>query len=201
MEEKPGSLMDRLNEVKDPRRRQGQRYRFKGIIGMLVLAALQGETSLRGMWLWGCVRWDQIAEPLDLWGTKGPPVYGMVRDLLVKLDSEALGQALNLGGRWEAERAYSVDGKQLRGSKRATEPALQVITAAGHRYREVIAQGEVVAGDQVEAALGLLHALPLEGKLVSLDAGLLQRSTAETIVVKGGPISARSRAITAKCTP
>jgi hypothetical protein len=201
MEARAGSLMERLNVVKDPRRREGQRYRFKGIIGMLVLAALHGETSLRGMWLWGCARWAQLAEPLDLWGTKGPPVYGMVRDLVVKLDSEALGQALNLGERPAAEWAYSIDGKQLRGSKRATAPALQVITAAGHRYREVIAQGEVVAGDQVEAALGLLHALPLEGKLVSLDAGLLQRTTVATIVEKGGPISVQSKATTAKCTP
>jgi hypothetical protein len=201
MDAKPGSLMERLNGVKDPRRREGQRYRFKGILGMLVLAALQGETSLRGMWLWGCARWERIAWPLDLWATEGPPTYGMVRDLLVKLDSEALGQALNLGGRWAAERAYSVDGKQLRGSKRATEPALQVITAAGHRYREVIAQGAVVAGDQVEAALALLHELPLEGKLVSLDAGLLQRATVTTIVEKGGPISERSKAIMAKCRP
>jgi hypothetical protein len=201
MQERPGSLMERLKGVKDPRRAEGQRYRFKGIMGMLVLAALQGETSLRGMWLWGCARWEQLAWPLDLWGTKGPPTYGMVRDLLVKLDSEALGQALNLGGRWEAERAYSIDGKQLRGSKRATAPALQVITAVGHHYREVIAQGEVVAGDQVEAAITLLHKLPLEGKLVSLDAGLLQRTTATTVVEKGGPISERSRAIMAKCTP
>lgn len=189
MEIEPGSLMDRLSGVHDPRRREGQRYKFKGLVGMLMLAALHGETSLRGMWLWGCARWEQIAAPLDLWATKGPPVYVTVHNLLAAINAEGLGEALYLEGRKEEETAYSVDGKRLRGSKRATAPALQVITAAGHQYREVLSQMEIAEGDEVEAAIALLYKLPLEGKIVSLDAGILQRTVVETIVEKGGPIS------------
>lgn len=199
MEAKPGSLMARLSQVHDPRRRQGKRYRLPGLLGMLTLAAVHGERSLRGMWLWTRARWDQIAEVFDLWGTKGPPSYGALWNLMAGIDAGELGRALCSEG--DEEEGVSVDGKVLRGSKRATEPALQVVTAAGNRYRQVLGQLDVEGKDAVETTIALLHEMPLEGKLVSLDAGLLQRAVVKTIVKKGGPISGRSRAIMGNSTP
>jgi hypothetical protein len=196
---KPGSLMDRLSRVRDPRRREGKRYKLPGLLGMLTLAAVHGERSLRGMWLWRCARWEQIAWVLDLWDTEGPPSYGALWNLMAAIDAEGLGEALCAEG--SAEAAISVDGKVLRGSKRATQPALQVITAAGHRYRAVLAQRDVAGQDMMEAAVALLHEIALDGKLVSLDAGLLQRSVVKTIVEKRGPTWGRSRAIMANSTP
>jgi hypothetical protein len=120
--------------------------------------------------------------------------------LLIKIDIAKLAQAMGIGEEKEGEDGYSLDGKVLRGSKRATEPALQVVTAAGHRMRNVQGQQAVEAGDQVEAAIGLLHELPLTERMVSLDAGLLQRSVIEVIEEKGGPTLGQSRAIMAKST-
>jgi hypothetical protein len=65
--------MDGLRRMADPRRRQGKRYCLSGVIGMLLLATLHGETSLRGMWQWGYGQWEQLCWPLELWGTDGPP--------------------------------------------------------------------------------------------------------------------------------
>jgi hypothetical protein len=135
---------------------------------------------------------------LDLWDSEGPPSYGALWNLMATIDAQGLGEAVCAEGR--AETGISVDGKVLRGSKRVTQPALQVITAAGHRYRTVLAQREVADQDMMEAAVALLHEMPLEGKLVSLDAGLLQRSVVKTIVQKRGPTSGRSRAIRANST-
>jgi hypothetical protein len=172
---------------------------------MLLLAAVNGEESLRGMWLWGRSTWEQIAEPLDLWGTAGPPAYGTLWSILAKVDAEELSRALCAGTACAAtatgpEVGYSVDGKVLRGSQRQVETALQVVTAAGHSCRTVLGQQTVSNGDPVAAAVALLSGLALEGKLVSMDAGLLHRATVQVIEEKGGPISDRSRAITATCT-
>jgi hypothetical protein len=52
----------------------------------------------------------------------------------------------------------------------------------------------------VEAAISLLHELPLADRIVSLDAGLRQRSVMEVIEEKGGPTSGQSRAIMVKST-
>lgn len=197
MEAQRGSVLDRLRQVHDPRRREGRRYNLAGLLGMVLLAAVSGEESLRGMWLWGCGAWEQIAEPLDLWGTKGPPAYGTVWGLLARIDAEELSRALcggtacggtACGGQ---EVGYSVDGKVLRGSRRQVEAALQVVTAAGHSCRKVLGQQSVSDGDPVAAAVALLKGMDLEGKLVSMDAGLLHRATVQVIEEKGGPTSDR----------
>lgn len=49
-------------------------------------------------------------------------------------------------------KAYAVDGKSLRGSKRYGKEALQIVTMMGRRLRQVIAQVGVEGGDEVEAA-------------------------------------------------
>lgn len=188
MEAMPGSVMERLGEIKDPRRREGKRYRLPGLIGMLVLAAINGERSLRGMWLWGRSHWGQIVDGLGMAGTKGAPAYGTVWGLMAGLDSEELSKALS-GEAQEGEDGYTIDGKKLRGSKRATELALQVVTLAGAKYGEILGQKEVEEGDEVEAAIALLQEIPLQEKIVSMDAGLLQREVVKTITQKGGPTS------------
>ena len=199
MEAMPGSVMERLGKIKYPRRREGKRYRLPGLIGMLVLAALNGERSLRGMWLWGRSHWGAIVESLGLAGTKGAPAYGTVWGLLAGLDSEELGKALN-GEAQEGEDGCTIDGKKLRGSKRATEAALQVVTLAGAKYGEILGQKEVEEGDEVEAAIALLKEIPLQDKIVSMDAGLLQREVVKTITKKGGPTSGQSRVTMGRST-
>lgn len=45
MEAQQGSVMERLQQVHDPPRRQGRRYNLPGLLGML-LGAVNGEESL-----------------------------------------------------------------------------------------------------------------------------------------------------------
>jgi hypothetical protein len=192
MEAQRGSIIDRLNQVHDPRRREGKRYNMRGLLGMLLLGAVHGEESLRGMWLWGCNAWERIAEPLDMWGTAGPPSYGTVWGLLARIDATELGKAL-----WAEETGQeagqvsgcSLDGKALRGSKRGMQAALEVVTLAGHDCRTVLGEQAAVEGDLDEAAISLLKRMPLAGKLVSMDAGLLHRGSVKAIEQKGGPTS------------
>ena len=80
--------------------------------------------------------------------------------------------------------AISVDAKSLRGSRREL-PALSVVVAAGQKVQLVLAQEEVKGENVIEAALRLIQGLPLEGRVVTLDAGLNQREIADAIVKKG----------------
>jgi hypothetical protein len=157
----------------------------------MILAVMQGENSLRGIAQWMRLHWEEIAEPLNLWATKGAPSYGTLWNLLASLDPKELNQVLP--GAEEGE-GYALDGKHLRGSKRQSQAALQVVTLAGVRYGQILAQQEVEAGNELAAALRLLEEVPVAGKLVSMDAGLLQRETVATVTQKGGPTSGLSRA-------
>jgi hypothetical protein len=186
------SLLGRLRFVPDPRRRQARVYPLPGLIAMLVLAAAAGESSLRGMWLWCVERWDTIGDRLGFWDVGRPPALGTVWKVMRKVDLENLDRVFaewsyqELGAE---EGAVTIDGKTLRGSKRYEETALQVVTAAGQDLKKVLAQAQVRKGDWVAAALEILSTVSLEGKVVTMDAGLLHRSVAQMVVKKGGPIS------------
>lgn len=185
----PRSLLGRLRFLPDPRRRQARVYPLPGLIAMLVLAAAAGESSLRGMWLWAVDRWDTIGDRLGFWDVGRAPALGTVWKVMGKTD---LGKLETVFAEWSCqelgaeEDAVAIDGKTLCGSRRHGETALQVVTAAGQDLKRVLAQSQVQKGDWVAAALDILSAVPLEGKVVTMDAGLLHRSVAQTVVKKGG---------------
>lgn len=188
----PRSLLGRLRSVPDPRRRQARVYPLAGMIAMLVLAAAAGESSLRGMWLWAVERWETIGDSLGFWDVGRPPGLVTVWKVMGKIDLDKLDKVLAEWSRQELgaeEDAVTIDGKTLRGSRREGEGALQVVTAAGQDLKKVLAQSQVHKGDWVATALEILSSASLEGKVVTMDAGLLHRSVAQTVVKKGGHIS------------
>ena len=184
------SLFERLGELDDPRSRQGRMYPLRGLLAMLVLGALHGERSLRGMWMWGCKHWSEIARPLGFIGNRHAPVYNTVWYVVSALQGEDLGAIRDWMVECEAGRseAYSVDGKAQRGSRRVNPPAeaLEVVTAVAQGLKVVLGQEEVSAGGQVAATIALLKKLPLRGKVVVADAGLLCRAVVDTIIEGGG---------------
>jgi hypothetical protein len=46
------SLLEALGAVPDPRGRHGRRYPTRSLLAVLIMAAMNGESSLSGMWLW-----------------------------------------------------------------------------------------------------------------------------------------------------
>jgi hypothetical protein len=179
------SLFEWLGEVPDPRSRRGRTYPLRGLLAMLVLGALHGERSLRGMWMWGCKHWAQIARPLGFLGNPHPPVYNTVWYVLGDLRGEDLRALQDWMLEWEAGRSegLSVDGKVQGGSRRLNPPqeALAVVTAVAQDLKVVLGQQEVAAGGEVAATIALLKKLPLRGSVVVADAGLLCRSVVDTI--------------------
>jgi hypothetical protein len=171
----------------DPRSRRGRRYPLSGLLAMLILAALHGEKSLRGMWIWACKRWESLRCPLGFVGNPRPPAYTTVWYVVTALDSDALDRALQewtLSWSTQGVRSLSVDGKVLRGSRRMNpeQPALEVLTAAGQQLKVVLGQRGVSDGDAVAATVELLKGMPLKDKLVTADAGLLCRPVIDTIL-------------------
>jgi|YNPBryunderm2012_1023409.scaffolds.fasta_scaffold31344_1 hypothetical protein len=188
MDEKRKPLSTYLCAIRDPRRRQGRIYPLTSILTMLILAAVNGESTLRGMWLWAQQHWEQICRGLGLEWLAHPPTYGTLWRILALLEMSQLEPALRhwVQGAWG--EAVSVDGKSLRGSRRrAGLPALSVVLAAAQGIRLILSRAEVEGEKVTEAALRLIQGMPLEGKVVTLDAGLNQRPIAKAIVEKGGP--------------
>ncbi len=177
-----------LQDIPDPRRRQGRIYPMVNILIMLMLAAVNGQRSLRGMLGWAEAHWRQISEELEMEWLAHPPVYGTLWRILALLDMAHVEQALSRWIQGIGGEAISVDEKSLRGSRRRDGlPALAVVVAAAHGMRIVLSRAGVEEGKVTEAALKLLQGRPLEGKVVTLDAGLNHRQVASAIIEKGGP--------------
>ena len=183
------SLLWRLRRVPDRRSRRGRMYPLPGVLGMLLLAAINGESSLRGMWLWGVQRWRRIRHELGLGYVAKPPALSTVWYMLEDLDNAALESELSawMESGWGKQIKWiSLDGKQLRGSKREGQGALHVVVAAGHALKTILKQQSAVDGDEVAATLALLASVALDGRVVTMDAGLLNRQTTHCTLEGGG---------------
>jgi len=183
------SLLRRLQQIPDPRRREGQIYPHWSILGFLVFGALHGEGSLRGMWMRGVKEWALISRPLGFIGNARPPSYGTVWYLVSRIDAAAVDETVGeWANQWAEDEAISVDGKILRGSKRSqsNKPALEVITAVAQQIKIILGQQTVGAGGETAAVLAVLQGIPIQGKLITADAGLLDRTFVNGVLAGGG---------------
>ncbi|MGB9774853.1 MAG: transposase family protein [Bacteroidota bacterium] len=184
---KSQSVLQALQAIPDPRGRQGRQYPLYGLLAILLLAAMHGERSLRGMWLWAREREKILLSypQLRLRAVGRIPGLATFWYALSRLQGGALEQALQ--GLLVAEKDLALDGKSLRGSKRAGKAdALQVVTLAGVILRQVWEQKVVEAGDEMATAIALLEEFSVEGKVISADAGILKAPFVQKVVEKKG---------------
>ena len=181
-------LLRYLAEVRDPRRAQGRIYPLWGLLGMLVLAAVDREQSLRGMWLWARAHWEEFGPRLGL-RPERKPQYGTLWHVLSRVSGEEVVEALQQW--WTAwgpkGRVLSIDGKVLRENKqRSGQQGIETIVAAlqetGAAIREVIEGAE----DPIEAALAILEGLPLEGYTATANPGLHPSASVQRVLEKEG---------------
>lgn len=189
MDVDPDSLLGRLAHLPDPRRRAGRRYPLPALLGLLVLGALHGESSLRGIWLWGQANWSAIWQPL---GFRSPhvPALTTIWNLLGALDANAVDQVLNA---WvndlfgPTHSGMSADGKVLRGSRRAATAPSWLVSLARQDVGAVLRQRQVPdGGHELATLLALLRETPLNGQVITLDAGLLCAETTRVIRAQQG---------------
>jgi hypothetical protein len=115
-------LLAALEQIPDPRRRQGQRYGLAPLLLFAVLAVLAGATSYRRIRLFIGVHRERLNATFGARFRRAPAV-NTLRALLHALDPAELEAAFRrhaeqLGGAAapSAQRVIALDGKTLRGS-------------------------------------------------------------------------------------
>lgn len=183
------SLLARFGQLPDPRRRAGRRYPLPALLGLLVLGAVHGESSLRGIWLWARANWSVLWQPL---GFRSPhfPALTTIWNLLGALDADALDRMIST---WVADllgqplRGLSADGKVLRGSRRTDTAPIWLVSLVRHDVGAVLRQRQVPSGaHELTTLLALLRETPLQQQVVTLDAGLLCAETTPVIRAQQG---------------
>ena len=170
-------LLAALQEIPDPRRRQGQRYSLAPLLLFSVLAVLAGATSHRRIRPFIGVHRERLNAVFGA-GFRRAPAVNTLRALLHALDpaeleaafrrhAEQLGDATAPG-----RRVVALDGKTLRGSFDHLDDraAAQVLSAFAGEAALILAHQEIAEGDEIAAAQALIEQLGLRGVLFTADA-------------------------------
>ncbi len=185
----PQSLLAHLAQLPDPRRPQGRRYPLAAVLGLVVLGALHGESRLRGIWVWAGQHWTELWQPLGFRQARLPALTTLW-NLITRLDQRAVERILAI---WLEQLAghpvggISADGKMLRGSRRDAQIGVLLVSMVLHHRGLVLGQARVTGGDgELGALLELLQTVPLHGRVLTLDAGLLQHGVTRVVPRQGG---------------
>lgn len=185
-------LLQFLQQIPDPRGRQGQRHDFVAMLATVVCAMLCGHAGFNGIAQW-IHAFDET-----LWHRLGyrrrPPTENCFRDLLNAVEPQQLEAALwkwieslGIAGDDQPLQATVIDGKKLRGAISRHEGMWHVLTALDQRTGHILRQIPVPTNtNEAKAVLELIDQLVLRGKVVVGDAMFCQRDICERILGQGG---------------
>jgi len=183
------SMLSVLQEVPDPRGRQGLLHPLHALLALMLLSMLCGRRGMMAAFRLGRGLTPRQLRRLGFRPGLASPCHATLTETLRSLDPDAMSRAfarLTADAAGDA-RHIAIDGKTLRGSGDAEGRAEHVLSAfcgaveqtAGHTS----SRGK---GMEIPDALRLLDDLDLTGKIVTGDAMFCQKSIASKIVENGG---------------
>lgn len=186
-------LFAALQQVSDPRGRQGQRHPFAAMLAAVVCATLCGARGFKPI-----AQWLRMQDP-PTWHWLGfkrrPPCANCFADLFKAIDAEEFEQAVRewtgqlFGSQIDTDNlaAVSIDGKTLCGTLQSHQRAIHLLSALDQQTGYVLSQRQVAPHtNEAKTALGLLKTLVLQGKVVVADAMFCQKEICEQIIDSGG---------------
>ena len=192
-----GSLLELFKSFRDERRGHGLLHRQSFVLACASVAMLMGADSYKALEDFAGKLDQRQLRALGARRNQSTSRYQAPSDstffrVLGKVDTDLFDSVL---GQWmslrelDSLKRIAVDGKTLRGSKRAEEgKALQLLSAVTHRLRMTIAQREIEdKSNEIPALIPLLESIPeLEGSLITADAMQCQQEACRYITQERG---------------
>lgn len=189
-----GSLLLALQQIPDPRGRQGRRHSLSAMLATVVCALLCGSRSYSAI-----VEWIHSQEP-EVWHLLGffrkPPQLNAFRKLLMRLSPQELEAVLRpwvdrllaeSGPAADDLQPVALDGKSLRGALGGHGQLVHLLSLLDQRTGFVLRQAEVLGKtNEHKAALALLKTLVLQGRVITGDAIFCQRDLCQQIIQDEG---------------
>lgn len=187
-----GSLPALLATLSDPRGRQGLRHPLAAMLAATVCGILTGARGCEAI-----AQWVRNQEP-KIWHLLGfrrkPPCANTYRTLLARLPAEMFEELIQ---RWiepllpspapDSLQALAMDGKTLRGTQGALDRAVHLLSLLDQQTGGVLRQLKMPPEtNEHKAALTLLKAVALKGRLITGDAIFCQRDLCQQVVDDGG---------------
>ncbi len=188
-----GSLLEYLQQIPDPRGRQGRRHNLVAMLATIVSAFLQGARGYAAI-----AQWIHGQEPRfwhELGYQRKPPKPGAFRKLLMQLPAEQFEQLIRAWvthcvGQPPAKgtpQPVAMDGKTLRGTIQSHQRTLHLLSVLDHRTGCTLSQVPVDdRTNESKTAEEVLCSLVLKGRVVTGDAMFCQREVCQQVVTQAG---------------
>lgn len=178
----------RLPDSKHP-----YRYPLEGVLTVICLAMMCGQNGEREIARWAQAHRWVLPERLGFPPEKMPSL-GTIQEALRRIPPAIFTQivsewaeAIFQGQGNTAGQGIAIDGKVVRGSRTDAQSAVHLLSAFAHDLKVVLGQTPVADHtNEIGGIDPLLADLVLEGRIVTVDAHLTQRTIAEAIREKGG---------------
>ena len=191
----PRPLIEVLADIPDFRKARGKRHPLPSILALACCAILCGYRSYSAIAEWGANYGQRFTRVLGF--THKTPSASTLHTIFKGIGLEVFEAKL---GAWAEEvtatvptvpeavpAATAVDGKTLRGSKKQGAPGVHLLSALSHHVGMTLAQVAVDdKSNEITAVESLLSSLVLEGRVITMDALLTQRSIAQHIIAARG---------------
>ena len=192
------SLPACFKDITDPRRPQGRRHPLPTVAGIAAGANLCGMRGYKAISGWAKSLGQKARERFGCRCENGryvvPSEY-VIRNVLIRIDPTELDLALQ---RWneahgEHDESLAIDGKTMRNAIDENGRQTHIMSVVGHQTKSCYTQKKVgtlaVEGDdeakqtnEIKMAAPLLDAIDIQGKEITADALLTQRTFAAYLV-------------------
>ena len=185
-----GSLYDRFQKLKDPRKAQGKRYSLVTLLVVIFLAKLSNQDTPVAIADWARNHAVELAELLQLKRTWMPHHNTIRRVFQAIVDAAEFERMV---GEYHQQQPgsgeqWAIDGKTLRGTRIPDAvKATHVLSVYDVHAQRVVAQAVVEKKEnEIVAAPQALQQVCVEGKIITGDAMHAQRAVSADIVAQGG---------------
>jgi len=192
------ALPDFFRNIPDPRRAQGRRHSLPTVLSIAAAAVLCGMRGYRAISDWAQSLSSRARARFNCRFENGEyviPSEYVIRDVLIRVNPAELDRALQS---WndiygKQDQALAIDGKIMCNAIDEQGHQAHIMGVVGHQSKNCHTQKKVgtlpVKGsdkqkrtNEIKTAIPLLDAIDIEGKDITADALLTQRSLAEYIV-------------------
>jgi len=187
-----GSLYDHFNQVVDPRKERGKRYRLVVLLVFIFLAKMGLADTPSAIADWVKARGEQMKALLGLGYPKLPhhSTYRRVFETIIDEDAfEQLARTYQQqSGGTKDSPVLAMDGKRERGTIPPGEKEGEAFLAIyAPDQQQVVVQGRIEqAHGEIPAGQSVLAEVDVRGKVVVADALHTQQALSEQIVQAGG---------------
>ena len=185
------ALIDILSQVPDFRKAKGKRHPLSAILALACVAMMCGYKSYSAIAQWGRNYGNEFSKRLGFTHDKTPcasTLHTIFRYLSIESLEEQLAVWVNeviacFPHSNDATEAIAIDGKTLRGSQKQKAKITHLLSAVSHQLALTCFQQQVdTKTNEIPISEQMLQSLVLEGKVVTTDALLTQKSLCRNLI-------------------